>query len=436
MRSASEDGYDGPANLRDAVRVAPAPAMRDAGRVVVMTGAIDAADDVTKTHATSPTTFQSLNFGPLGEIVGGRVVVARRRAGSAAAWRRTGPPNPCRSSQPSCRWMPSILDGDRRRRRARSRVEATGSGNTSPELLAAPGGAMAAGHPGRGGHACARRPRRDGVRVPRRRARSGRAPGRSRPDTCGGPKARVALAVGLGAGLDDARAPRAVRRSRLNGSDARRAGAAWRSDAGPRRPGRIATLAGCGAASAGSRRSRFGRTRRRGRRSAEDDRAASPDPGRAAWSSVRSSSSCPASPMPTCTSRTRAAAVQQVDLARAATLADGLALIAAAHGALPEGRWLEGRRLGSHALGPVADGRGPRCRCARAGDRALVSRPPRALDESRGARGCGITAATPEPAGGSIRRTASGEPDGCLQEAAATLVVERVPGPRRRRWPR
>src|SRR5207248_1310336 len=81
MRSASEDGYDGPANLRDAVRVAASPALRGAGCLVVMTGAIHGADDVTKAHATSPTAFQSLNLGPLGEVTGGKVILGRSRAG-------------------------------------------------------------------------------------------------------------------------------------------------------------------------------------------------------------------------------------------------------------------------------------------------------------------------------------------------------------------
>ena len=46
MRSASESPYDGPANLRDAVRVAASPLLRGEGVVVVLAGTIEPADTV------------------------------------------------------------------------------------------------------------------------------------------------------------------------------------------------------------------------------------------------------------------------------------------------------------------------------------------------------------------------------------------------------
>src|SRR5882724_6769251 len=49
MRPASDAAYDGPANLRDAVRSAADPQLRDVGAVVVLAGSIEPADDVTKT---------------------------------------------------------------------------------------------------------------------------------------------------------------------------------------------------------------------------------------------------------------------------------------------------------------------------------------------------------------------------------------------------
>lgn len=80
MRSASQDGYDGPENLRNAVAVAADPAMADQGVVVAMAGEIHAADDVRKTHTHAYATFQSPNAGRLGSVVDGRVRLRRHRA--------------------------------------------------------------------------------------------------------------------------------------------------------------------------------------------------------------------------------------------------------------------------------------------------------------------------------------------------------------------
>jgi L-asparaginase len=66
MRSASEPDDDGPANLRDAVRCAADAQLRGEGVVVVLAGSIDAADDVTKTHATVLDTSGASTTGPSG----------------------------------------------------------------------------------------------------------------------------------------------------------------------------------------------------------------------------------------------------------------------------------------------------------------------------------------------------------------------------------
>jgi len=79
MRSASQEGYDGPENLRNAVGAAADPELADQGVVVVMAGEIHGADDVRKTHTHAYATFQSPNAGRLGSVSAGRVTLTRRR---------------------------------------------------------------------------------------------------------------------------------------------------------------------------------------------------------------------------------------------------------------------------------------------------------------------------------------------------------------------
>lgn len=77
MRNSSELSWDGPANLRSAVRVAVSPNARDLGVLVVMNDQILAASEATKTHTESTDTFQSRDFGPLGIVDKDRVIVSR-----------------------------------------------------------------------------------------------------------------------------------------------------------------------------------------------------------------------------------------------------------------------------------------------------------------------------------------------------------------------
>jgi L-asparaginase len=74
MRSASQDGYDGPANLRDAIAAAASPELGSQGVVVAMAGEIHAADDVRKTHTHALDTFKSPNAGRLGTVADAAVL--------------------------------------------------------------------------------------------------------------------------------------------------------------------------------------------------------------------------------------------------------------------------------------------------------------------------------------------------------------------------
>lgn len=78
MRNASELGFDGPANLRDAILVAANPAARGLGVLVCLNEQILAASEATKTHTEEAGTFQSPNFGPLGIVDMGKVLFYRR----------------------------------------------------------------------------------------------------------------------------------------------------------------------------------------------------------------------------------------------------------------------------------------------------------------------------------------------------------------------
>src|SRR5215510_11435108 len=78
MRNSSELSWDGPGNLRSAVRVAIDPQSRGMGVIVAMNDQLIAAAEATKTHTESTDTFQSRDFGPLGIVDKDRVIVTRR----------------------------------------------------------------------------------------------------------------------------------------------------------------------------------------------------------------------------------------------------------------------------------------------------------------------------------------------------------------------
>lgn len=78
MRTISERGFDGPANLSAAIRTVIDPQARGQGVFVVLNQMIHAASEATKTDTQQLETFQSPVFGPLGLVDMDKVIFGRR----------------------------------------------------------------------------------------------------------------------------------------------------------------------------------------------------------------------------------------------------------------------------------------------------------------------------------------------------------------------
>ncbi len=147
MRNASQPGWDGPANLLGAVRVAISSHARDAGVVVVLGGLIHAADAVAKRHASALDAFATREGRPLGRVGEGGVRLRRRGP------RRILPFVPDSAALPvpiviaALETDGAAVDAAVRDGARAVVVAATGSGNTHPDLLRAALDAQAAGVP-------------------------------------------------------------------------------------------------------------------------------------------------------------------------------------------------------------------------------------------------------------------------------------------------
>ena len=200
MRAASDVDDDGPENLRAAVRCAASHELRGQGVVVVLDRAVNQADDVTKTHASALDTFQCLNVGPLGRIEGDRVRVSRARG----ARRHIATDRAADGVQLVTAHV--AMDGSQLDAAAANGargivVEATGAGHTSASLLAAAERAMGQGIAVALTTRAASGAAGAGYAFPGGGATWVRA-GALLAGHLSGPKARITLALGLGAGFD------------------------------------------------------------------------------------------------------------------------------------------------------------------------------------------------------------------------------------------
>lgn len=77
MKNSSEPDWDGPKNLSDSILTCLNPNCHNLGVLVCLNGEINAASEVTKTHTEDIETFRSLDFGNLGFVEKGRVILNR-----------------------------------------------------------------------------------------------------------------------------------------------------------------------------------------------------------------------------------------------------------------------------------------------------------------------------------------------------------------------
>jgi L-asparaginase len=200
MRAASDPNDDGPSNLRNAVRCAASPALRGAGVQVVLDDTINPADAVTKTHVSALDSFQCLDTGPIGRLADGNILLERER----------GPRRHVDGDRAAEGILlltahvaadGALLDAAAGLGPPAIVVEATGAGNTAASRVEAAARAMKRGivvaltSRSAAGAASA------AYAFPGGGATWVRA-GVLLAGHLSGPKARVALAVGLGAGLD------------------------------------------------------------------------------------------------------------------------------------------------------------------------------------------------------------------------------------------
>jgi len=200
MRASDQPGFDGPANLLDAVRVAASPAAREIGVVVSLGGTIEPADDVTKMHASALDTFASPNSGSLGRVGPSGVTILRRRAGRRHVATERGAER-VHLVTAGVATDGSLLDAAVTAGAEGIVVAATGAGNTDPRLLAAAERAIAAGLPIALATRCPAGRASGAYAFPGGGAQWLRAGAIPVGHLCA-IKARVALALGIGAGLD------------------------------------------------------------------------------------------------------------------------------------------------------------------------------------------------------------------------------------------
>lgn len=200
MRNASQQDYDGPQNLLDAVRVAIAPHMQRRGVSVVMAGNIHCAEDATKASTTALDAFHSPHWGPLGRVDAEHVLLHKAARVRREPLRAAHAALPIPIIAASVGIDGALLEAVLEQRPAGLVIEAPGAGNTSPSLLEAGARAVRANIPVVIATRC-----RAGSAAPAYAFVGGSVHWQERGALLAGRwsavKARIALALALGAGL-------------------------------------------------------------------------------------------------------------------------------------------------------------------------------------------------------------------------------------------
>jgi len=136
MRTVSDLGWDGPANLLEAVRVAASPETRGYGAMVVISGQIFAALDATKTNTHLLDAFESPGLGPLGVLDEGELIMHRELPPSPPVVAPASLATPVDIIFVAAGCDARLLDASRDQARGVV-IAAMGRGNVPPDLVPA-----------------------------------------------------------------------------------------------------------------------------------------------------------------------------------------------------------------------------------------------------------------------------------------------------------
>jgi L-asparaginase len=146
MRTQSDLGWDGPANLFEAVHVAASPASIGQGVMVVLSGQIFTAIDVTKSNTQLLDAFESPGLGPIGYLDEREVIYRRELPPTIPPIIPVDPATPVDVFFAAAGCDSRLLDAVRRES-CGAVIAAMGRGNVPPEMVPGIGRYIADGKP-------------------------------------------------------------------------------------------------------------------------------------------------------------------------------------------------------------------------------------------------------------------------------------------------